>query len=70
LKYLARQRGYSEGWAAHKYREIFNVWPANELRDCPAYEPTPDLLKWVKHTQIRYAKRRRAETMQPVSEVA
>lgn len=70
LKYLARERGYSEGWAAHKYREIFNVWPANELRDCPAYEPTQDLLKWVKHTQIRYAKRRRAETMQPVSEVA
>jgi len=23
----ARQRGFAEGWASHRYRELFGCWP-------------------------------------------
>jgi DNA repair protein RadD len=58
LKWWARSRDYSDGWASHKYREIYGVWPANGMRDVPVYEPTEELLSWIRSQQIRYAKRR------------
>lgn len=57
LKQIARERGYAPGWAAHKYRQRLSVWP-NVVKDAPAMEPSPETLAWVKHTMIRYAKRR------------
>lgn len=27
LRWIARERGYSEGWCAHKFREFTGVWP-------------------------------------------
>jgi DNA repair protein RadD len=66
LKWWARSRDYSDGWASHKYREIYGVWPANGMRDVPVYEPTEELLSWIKSQQIRYAKRRQ----QPAQGVA
>lgn len=62
LKRYAQTHGYSEGWASHKYREIFNVWPSHDLRYCSQQEPQPELLSWIKSTQIRWAKRKRYET--------
>lgn len=59
LRWIARERGYNEGWAAHKCRELFGTWPGATIKNDPIAEPTPELLSWVKSQQIRYAKRRR-----------
>lgn len=56
LLFVARQKSYSRGWASHKYREFFDVWPKG-LRDVPA-TPTQELLNWIKSRAIAYAKRR------------
>ena len=49
-------RPYSRGWASHKYREFFGVWPQG-LRDVPA-TPTQELLNWIKSRDIAFAKGR------------
>lgn len=55
LRWIARERGYSEGWASHKFRERAGVWP-NLYHDAPLQEPTPETLAWVKSRQIAFAK--------------
>ena len=57
LIWMARSHAYSERWADHKYREYFGVWPRN-LHSIEM-DPTPEVIKYVKHMQIRYAKSRR-----------
>ena len=52
--HIATERGYSEGWAAHAYRERFGVWP-NQL-DKVARTPTAAVKKWDRHRRIAYAK--------------
>jgi hypothetical protein len=54
LQWIARDRGYKPGWAAHKYREKFKVWPQSKY-DQPS-PPTPEVLSWVRSRQIAYAK--------------
>lgn len=56
LLWIAEQRGYQKGWAAHKYREKFGVWPRG-VQEQPA-SPGFDVLKWVQSQQIRWAKSR------------
>ena len=56
LRYVAKERNYKEGWAAWKYKERMGVWPRG-LADTEA-APTPALLNWLRHMQIRWAKRR------------
>ncbi len=55
LRGYAQTRGYSSGWAAHKFREKFDVWP-NGCKDVPATEPTSTVLSWIKSRQIAWAK--------------
>jgi superfamily II DNA or RNA helicase len=55
LLWLAGQRGYSRGWAAHKYRERFGVWPRG-MADVPV-PADPEIMNWVKSRQIAFAKR-------------
>jgi superfamily II DNA or RNA helicase len=57
LKYHAREHGYSSGWASHKYREAFGVWP-NAHRDAPPVKPGPRVKGWIKSRQIAWAKRK------------
>lgn len=53
----AQGHGYKKGWADHKYRAIFGVFP-RKLQ--PTLEnPTPELQSWIRSQQIRYAKRKR-----------
>ena len=59
LLQVARNKGYSSGWVAHKYRAMFDVWPRN-MRDVPA-TPTAELLSWLKSQQIRFAKGRQGQ---------
>lgn len=47
--------GKKQGWAAHKYREKFGVWPRG-LMDI-ASTPLPEVRNYVRAGQIRYAKR-------------
>lgn len=57
LRWIARDRGYSGGWVAHKFKEKFGTWP-----DDPAIkfaDPAPPSLKtrqWVRSRQIAWAK--------------
>ena len=57
--WLARQRSYSRGWASHKYKEKFGVWPRG-LYDVPV-EPDQAFLNWEKSRRIAFAKRRAAQ---------
>ena len=57
---IAKQKGYAKahGWAAHKFREKFGVWPT--LNYPPEREPTVEILNWVRSRQIAFAKARSA----------
>ena len=55
----ATLRGYNDGWASHKYRERFGVWPNDPRVRCA--RPTPPSLKtknWIVSRQIAFAKAR------------
>ena len=57
LLYISQDRGYNKGWAAHKYKEKFGVWPRNLIEATLA----PDLktLNWIRSRQIAWAKSQR-----------
>jgi DNA repair protein RadD len=65
---VVQQRGYKSGWAANQYKQKFGGWPRGLSEH--AMDPEPDVLNYVKHSMIRYAKRRRAETPQPMAGAA
>lgn len=68
LRLYAQQHGYNSGWASHKYRELYGVWPSKSCGMSLWYEPTPELLSWIKSRQIAWAKRQRPAAPQPMSE--
>ena len=53
----ALSKGYKRGWAANQYREHFGVWP-NAHKDASPREPNEAVKSWIRHQNIRYAKRR------------
>lgn len=53
LCHIATERGYSDGWKAHKYRTLFGVWPRG-LHDAPAY-PSDEMRRWILGQNIRYS---------------
>jgi len=59
LKHYGRSKGYSPGWAAHKYRERYGVWP-NAHRDVSAKPPGDEVLSFIRHLNIKSARRRAA----------
>lgn len=54
LKWYARSKGYSLGWASHKYKERFGVWP-NSYKDAVEIEPTQGTKNWIRSRQIAWA---------------
>jgi DNA repair protein RadD len=52
--YYARSKGFNDGWASHKYKEKFGVWPKNMRQD--ASTPSPETLKWIKSRFIAWSK--------------
>jgi DNA repair protein RadD len=59
LKGYATVRGFNDGWASHKYRERFGVWPNDPRVHCA--RPMPPSLKtknWIVSRQIAFAKAR------------
>jgi DNA repair protein RadD len=45
----------TEGWVAHKFKEIFDVWPRG-MGIQPSTPATPELVSWVRSREIAYAK--------------
>jgi superfamily II DNA or RNA helicase len=58
LKTYAHQRGYQSGWASHKFKEMFGVWP-DYYKDAPLCEPDTEMLSWIKSRQIAHAHSKR-----------
>lgn len=58
LNGVAQERGYKSGWAAANYRDKFGVWPRG-LSDEPL-PPNGEVLGYVRHKMIKWAKSRRA----------
>lgn len=54
LLWIAREKEYASGWAAHKYKEKFKEWPSRSLPTPIA--PDESVRAWVKSRQIAYAK--------------
>lgn len=60
LRYVASERGRSEGWAAQKFREIFEVWP-NHYKNSLLRAPSAMLLGWLRSRDIAYARAKQSE---------
>lgn len=63
IKALQRERGKSDGWAAHTYRNIFGVWPRNvdPSPDVLAMSfPSPELRQYVRSRNIAFARSMKA----------
>lgn len=58
LLWLAHSRGRKIGWAAHKYREKFGVWPVGEAKHAKPKPPSDEVKAHVLASDIRYSKRR------------
>ena len=52
--YYARVKGFNEGWAAHKYKEKFGVFPRGLAKTTAT--PSVDTLNWIKSRAIAFAK--------------
>ncbi|EOD8926888.1 DEAD/DEAH box helicase family protein [Pseudomonas aeruginosa] len=55
----AQQHGHNPGWAWHKCREYCGSAPRDTKSIAPRH-PTPEIEKWVRHINIKWAKRRTA----------
>jgi hypothetical protein len=62
LLWLCRERGNSEGMAAHRYREKFGVWP-NQLAKV-AHAPSFEVEQWDRHQRIKWAKSKKKQETQ------
>jgi DNA repair protein RadD len=65
LLHLAAERGYSQGWASHKYKEKFSVWPRG-LIDIPS-RPTAAVRKYDQEKRIEYFKSQQKAANQEAS---
>lgn len=58
-KGYAREKGFVNGWAAHKYKEKFGVWPNDaRVKDVAPVAPGALIHGWIKHMAIRRARAR------------
>ena len=57
--HIAQERGKSEGFAAHRYRDKFKVWP-NQLTKEPK-PPTFEVEQFDRHCRIAWAKSKKRE---------
>jgi DNA repair protein RadD len=60
LTFIAQQRRYKAGWAAHKFKERFGHWPPRSAP--PPMEPSPEVLSWVRSRAIAFAKAQQKAT--------
>jgi DNA repair protein RadD len=61
LRSIAKERGYSSGWTAHKHKERFGNWPNDwRIKTAAARPPSLATRNWVKSRAIAWAKGRAA----------
>jgi len=53
----ARSKGMNDGWASHKFNEKFGHFPAKKV-GIPAVAPSPEVLGYIKHLNIKWSKRK------------
>lgn len=56
LLWISRERGYRNGWAAHKHKERFGAWPRGRIELARPTAPRPETRAWVRSRMIAYAK--------------
>ena len=56
LMFYGQSKGYSQGWAANKYRSIYGVWPRSLDWERHRRAPEMALATWIKSQNIRWAK--------------
>jgi hypothetical protein len=54
LVYYAKKKGYKDGWAKHKYKEKFGVFP--QAIQVEVRPPSTTTLKWIKSRFIAFNK--------------
>ena len=60
LLYYSKLKGYKDGWASHKYKEKFGVFPRSIPKEI---QPTsPATAKWIKSRMIAYTKGKTGKT--------
>ncbi len=65
LKAYGIQKGRKEGWAAHSYRDKFGAWPDWSIKNIPPADYPPiEIVMWVRHRNIAFAKSKRRTEMQ------
>ncbi|MCP4570557.1 MAG: DEAD/DEAH box helicase [FCB group bacterium] len=57
FEYYRRSKGYKSGWAAHKYREKFDVWPRG-MDDVGPIPPDQGFKNYMKHLFIKWKKQK------------
>jgi hypothetical protein len=55
LLHHSRSKGYSDGWAAHKFSDKFGHYPHKKTGVIPK-PPTMEVLNFIKHLQIKNAR--------------
>jgi DNA repair protein RadD len=59
LRWIASVRGYAPGWAAHKFKQRFGLWPNDwQVRLAAPREPSLKTKNWLRSRQIAFAKAR------------
>ena len=61
LKHVMESRGYREGWAAYTFKKKFSQWPPSGWQSLRSVKPGAEVMGFVRHLQIKYAKRRGRE---------
>lgn len=64
LIWYARSKGYKDGWASNKYRDIYGVWPSRIDWEPHVKAPEMVLASWIKAQFIRYAKSKESKRKQ------
>lgn len=59
LLWHALEKGYSPGWAAHKFKDKFGQWPYR--KDVDPVEPDEEVRGYLKYLNIRQAKSKRRD---------
>jgi DNA repair protein RadD len=59
LRAVQQMRGYKHGWAAHKYKDKFGLFPPWSYNDLPPIAPSDAVLRWVRSRNIAFAKAQR-----------
>jgi len=56
LLYYGRERGYKDGWSAHKFKEKVGVFPPKAWGVVQAIPPSFETANWIRSRAIAYAK--------------